>query len=57
MASPFDHSSVAQVNELGYVGFITRGMGKNLVAVAVPISITIFATDALVGAKGDRAMH
>jgi len=33
--------------ELGY-SFLTRGMGKNLVAVAIPISCTIFFTDALI---------
>lgn len=32
-------------------GFLTRGVTKNLVAVAIPITITIFTTDALVGIK------
>jgi len=33
----------------------SRGMGKNLVAVSIPIAITIFATDALVNMKKGRA--
>jgi hypothetical protein len=33
--------------QLGY-SFLTRGMGKNLVAVAIPVSCTIFFTDALI---------
>lgn len=32
-------------------GFLTRGIGKNMTAVAIPIAITIFATDALVAVK------
>lgn len=36
--------------------FIVRGMNKNLVAVAVPISVTIFATDFLVRLK-ERAQN
>lgn len=35
------------VNETGY-GFATRGMAKNLVAVAIPVGCTIFFTDALI---------
>eukprot|EP00534_Pseudo-nitzschia_fraudulenta_P014792 CAMPEP_0201231226 /NCGR_PEP_ID=MMETSP0852-20130820/2954_1 /ASSEMBLY_ACC=CAM_ASM_000632 /TAXON_ID=183588 /ORGANISM="Pseudo-nitzschia fraudulenta, Strain WWA7" /LENGTH=327 /DNA_ID=CAMNT_0047522841 /DNA_START=165 /DNA_END=1148 /DNA_ORIENTATION=- len=35
------------VNETGY-GFATRGMSKNLVAVAIPVGCTIFFTDALI---------
>jgi len=34
-------------DELGY-SFLTRGMGKNLVAVAIPLGCTIFFTDALI---------
>ena len=34
--------------ELGWYRFVTRGMGKNLVAVAVPVGCTIFFTDALI---------
>lgn len=33
--------------ETGY-SFVTRGMGKNLVAVAIPVGCTIFFTDALI---------
>ena len=33
--------------ELGY-SFLTRGMGKNLVAVAIPVGCTIFFTDAFI---------
>mmetsp|Transcript_27342 Transcript_27342/g.64049 ORF Transcript_27342/g.64049 Transcript_27342/m.64049 type:complete len:324 (-) Transcript_27342:850-1821(-) len=35
------------VNETGY-GFVTRGMAKNLVAVAIPVGCTIFFTDVLI---------
>lgn len=35
------------VNETGY-GFCTRGMAKNMVAVAIPVGCTIFFTDALI---------
>ena len=35
------------VNETGY-GFTTRGMAKNMVAVAIPVGCTIFFTDALI---------
>jgi len=35
------------VNETGYE-FATRGMAKNLVAVAIPVGCTIFFTDALI---------
>lgn len=35
------------IHETGY-GFATRGMGKNLVAVAIPVGSTIFFTDALI---------
>lgn len=35
--------------------FMARGMSKNLIAVAIPITLTIFATDVLVGIKnGDK---
>jgi hypothetical protein len=33
--------------ELGY-RFLTRGLGKNMVAVAIPVGCTIFFTDALI---------
>jgi hypothetical protein len=33
--------------ELGY-SFLTRGLGKNMVAVAIPVGCTIFFTDALI---------
>ena len=33
--------------ELGY-SFIYRGLGKNMVAVAIPVGCTIFFTDALI---------
>ena len=32
-------------------GFLTRGLGKNMVAVAIPIAVTIFTTDRLVAIK------
>ena len=35
------------VNETGH-GFVTRGMAKNLVAVAIPVGCTIFFTDVLI---------
>ena len=35
-------------------GFMVRGVGKNIVAVAIPIAVTIFATDALVSVKSRR---
>ena len=35
------------VHETGY-GFATRGMAKNLVAVAIPVGCTIFFTDVLI---------
>jgi Mitochondrial carrier protein len=34
-------------NELG-MGFLTRGLGKNMIAVALPVGCTIFFTDALI---------
>lgn len=34
--------------ELGVYNFVTRGMGKNLIAVAIPVGCTIFFTDALI---------
>mmetsp|Transcript_15024 Transcript_15024/g.19486 ORF Transcript_15024/g.19486 Transcript_15024/m.19486 type:complete len:279 (+) Transcript_15024:109-945(+) len=34
--------------------FMSRGMSKNLIAVAIPIAVTIFTTDALVNAKRDN---
>jgi hypothetical protein len=34
--------------EVGWYETITRGMGKNLIAVAVPLGCTIFFTDALI---------
>jgi len=42
------------MRELGAVKFATRGLTKNLVAVAIPIAVTIFTTDALVSAKKAR---
>jgi hypothetical protein len=42
------------LREEGAAKFATRGMGKNLMAVAIPIAITIFVTDALVSAKKAR---
>ena len=40
--------------ELGY-SFITRGMGKNMVAVAIPVGCTIFFTDALIQLSQQRS--
>jgi hypothetical protein len=37
-------------------GFLTRGIGKNMVAVAIPIAITIFGTDTLVSMKSSCAL-
>lgn len=34
--------------ELGLYKFVMRGMGKNLVAVAIPVGCTIFFTDLLI---------
>jgi hypothetical protein len=34
-------------NELGYK-FMFRGLGKNMIAVALPVGVTIFCTDALI---------
>jgi len=36
--------------EMGY-SFVTRGLGKNLVAVSIPVACTIFFTDALIQLK------
>jgi hypothetical protein len=35
-------------------GFLHRGMGKNLVAVAIPLACTIFCTDALIQTSQER---
>ena len=43
-------------DELGY-RFLFRGMGKNMIAVAVPVGCTIFFTDALIQFSKDRAMR
>lgn len=39
--------------ELGYA-FVWRGMGKNMVAVAIPVGCTIFFTDQLIQMTNDR---
>jgi hypothetical protein len=39
--------------ELGY-GFLSRGLGKNMIAVAIPIGCTIFFTDALIQFKIEK---
>ena len=45
------------------MAFVVRGMSKNLVAVAIPIAVTIFMTDVLVraieqeGAEATRAIR
>jgi Mitochondrial carrier protein len=36
------------IQELGWVGFITRGLGKNMIAVALPVGCTIFFTEAMI---------
>ena len=36
------------IQELGWAGFLTRGLGKNMVAVALPVGCTIFFTEALI---------
>lgn len=40
-------------NELGY-SFLSRGLGKNMIAVAVPVGCTIFFTDALIQLSSRR---
>jgi len=40
-------TTLALYREMGW-GFAFRGLGKNLVAVALPIGLTIFCTDALI---------
>jgi hypothetical protein len=42
--------------EMGYA-FLTRGMGKNLVAVAIPVACTIFFTDALIESSTSKQRH
>lgn len=37
----------ALYREMGW-GFTVRGLGKNMIAVALPIGLTIFTTDALI---------
>jgi hypothetical protein len=39
--------------ELGYK-FLTRGLGKNMIAVAIPVGCTIFFTDALIQYSQER---
>lgn len=39
--------------ELGY-SFISRGLGKNMVAVAIPVGCTIFFTDMLIQFSKER---
>jgi len=39
--------------EMG-LGFISRGLGKNMVAVALPVGATLFLTDALIQLTQDR---
>ena len=50
-------SLVATVNglldEMGW-RFILRGMGKNLVAVSIPVASTIFFTDALIQLSSEK---
>ena len=41
--------------ELGY-SFLTRGLGKNMVAVAIPVGCTIFFTDALIQFTTNRQL-
>jgi len=40
-------------NELGYA-FVVRGVGKNMIAVAIPVGCTIFFTDQLIQMTNDR---
>jgi hypothetical protein len=40
-------------DELGY-RFLFRGMGKNMIAVAIPVGCTIFFTDALIQLSTSR---
>jgi hypothetical protein len=39
--------------ELGY-SFVNRGLGKNMVAVAIPVALTIFFTDAFINMSAAR---
>lgn len=41
-------SALAKLRQEEGMGFLVRGMNKNLVAVAIPIAVTIFMTDILV---------
>jgi len=41
------------LDELGWK-FIVRGMGKNLVAVSIPVASTIFFTDALIQMSSEQ---
>ena len=43
-------------NEMGY-GFLGRGLGKNMIAVALPVGCTIFFTDALIHWTQDQDQH
>lgn len=43
--------TIAKLRREEGLGFITRGVGKNLVAVAIPIAVTIFSTDMLIRFK------
>jgi hypothetical protein len=43
----------ALYEELGW-RFVTRGMGKNMVAVSIPVASTIFFTDALIQLTNER---
>ena len=42
--------------ELGY-SFLSRGLGKNMVAVAIPLGCTIFFTDALIQLTSHQKTH
>jgi hypothetical protein len=44
-------ATLRRLTEKEGASFLVRGVEKNLVAVAVPIAVTIFASDALVGLK------
>ena len=55
--------ALAKLRQEEGMAFVVRGMSKNLVAVAIPIAVTIFMTDVLVraieqeGAEATRAIR
>jgi len=50
-------ATVRQLLDREGTAFMARGVGKNLVAVAIPIAVTIFTADFLVGVKKRSDIH